>query len=121
MRTARNAGSSVGQSFDDEIDFGGDLLPQRQRRNPRVGRLGVVPDGDAALDEPLAEPVQKAAPLTTRRSGRCDDARGRPREIGQRPAEGHSDGTDTGGWRQMPTLPAPGCRSSRLARLDKCR
>jgi len=25
MRTARNAGPSVGQSFDDEIDFGGDL------------------------------------------------------------------------------------------------
>src|SRR5205823_12214012 len=59
MRTARNAGPSVGQSFDDEIDFGGDLLPQRQRRHPRVGRLGVMPDGDAALGEPLAEPVQK--------------------------------------------------------------
>jgi hypothetical protein len=27
MRTARNAGPSVGQSFDDEVDFGGDLLP----------------------------------------------------------------------------------------------
>jgi hypothetical protein len=59
MRTARNAGPSVGQSFDDEIDFGGDLLPQRHRRNPRVGWLGVMLDGDAALGEPLAEPVQK--------------------------------------------------------------
>jgi hypothetical protein len=28
MRTARNAGPSVGQSFDDEVHFGGDLLPQ---------------------------------------------------------------------------------------------
>ena len=28
MRTARNAGPSVGQSFDHEVDFAGDLLPQ---------------------------------------------------------------------------------------------
>jgi hypothetical protein len=27
MRTARNAGPSVGQSFDDDIDLGGNLLP----------------------------------------------------------------------------------------------
>jgi hypothetical protein len=27
MRTARNAGPSVGQPFDDEIDLSGDLLP----------------------------------------------------------------------------------------------
>src|ERR1700730_10188233 len=59
MRTARNAGPSVGQSFDDEVDFGGDLLPQRQGRHPRIGRLGVVRDGDAALREPLAETMQK--------------------------------------------------------------
>src|SRR6516162_6721914 len=59
MRTARNAGPSVGQSFDDEVDFGGDLLPQRQRRHARVGRLGVVLDGDAAFGDPLAETVQK--------------------------------------------------------------
>src|ERR1700720_792268 len=59
MRTARYAGPSVGQSFDDEVDFAGDLLPQRQRRHSRVGRLGVMPDGEAALGEPLAEPVQK--------------------------------------------------------------
>jgi len=59
MRTARNAGSSVGQSFDDEVDFGGDLLPQRQRRYPGVGRLGVVLDGDTALADALAESVQK--------------------------------------------------------------
>jgi len=57
MRTARNAGPSVGQSFDDEVDFGGDLLPQRQWCHPRVGRLGVVLDGDAALADALAEPV----------------------------------------------------------------
>src|SRR5689334_2730770 len=59
MRTARNAGSSVGQPFDDEVDFAGDLLPQRQRRDPRIGRLCVMLDGDAALGQPLAEPVQK--------------------------------------------------------------
>src|SRR5207247_7187673 len=59
MRTARNAGPSVGQSFDDEVDLGGDLLAQRQRRHPRIGWLGVVRDGDAALGEPLAEPMQK--------------------------------------------------------------
>src|SRR5262249_17616842 len=55
----RYAGASVGQSFDDEINFGGDLLPQRQRRHPRIGRLGVVPDGDAALGDALAETVQE--------------------------------------------------------------
>src|SRR4029077_4711316 len=59
MRTARYAGPSVGQSLDDEVDFAGDLLPQRQRRHSRVGRLGVMPDGDAALGEPVAEAVQK--------------------------------------------------------------
>ena len=59
MRTARNAGPSVGQSFDHEIDFGGDLLPQRQRRHPGVGRLGIMLDGDAALADALAETMQK--------------------------------------------------------------
>lgn len=59
MRTARNAGPSVGQSFDNEIDFGGDLLPQGQWCNPRIGRLGVVLDGNPALADPLAETVQK--------------------------------------------------------------
>jgi hypothetical protein len=57
MRTARNAGPSVGQSFDDEVDFGGDLLPQRQWRGPRIGRLCVMPDSDATLGKALAEPV----------------------------------------------------------------
>src|SRR5271154_6486798 len=42
MRTARYAGPSVAQPFDDEVDFGGDLLPQGQWRHPRVGRLGIV-------------------------------------------------------------------------------
>src|SRR6266404_3372654 len=59
MRTARNAGPSVGQSFDDEVDFGSDLLAQRQGRHSRIGRLGVVRDGDAALGEALAETMQK--------------------------------------------------------------
>jgi hypothetical protein len=57
MRTARNAGPSVGQPFNDEVDFGGNLLPQRQRRHPGVGRLGVVLDGDAALADPLTQTV----------------------------------------------------------------
>jgi len=59
MRTARNAGPSVAQSFDDDIDFGGNLLPQRQRRGPRIGRFRVMPDGDAAFGKALAEPVQE--------------------------------------------------------------
>src|SRR6516225_4863970 len=59
MRTARNAGPSVGQSFVDETAFGGDLLPQRQRCHACVGRLGVVLDGDTALADPLAEAMQK--------------------------------------------------------------
>ena len=59
MRTARNAGPSVGQSFDHEIDFGGDLLPQRQRRHPGVGRLGIMLDGDAAFADAIAETMQK--------------------------------------------------------------
>src|SRR5258705_646978 len=59
MRTARNAGASIGQAFDDEIDFAGDLLPQRQWCGPRIGRLGVVLDRDAALADALAEPVEK--------------------------------------------------------------
>src|SRR4029077_4030599 len=37
----------------------GDLLAQRQRCHSRVGRLGVVGDGDAALGEEVAEPMQK--------------------------------------------------------------
>jgi hypothetical protein len=59
MRTARYAGPSVAQPFDDEVDFGGDLLPQRQRRYPRIGRLCIVPEGDTALAEPLAKPLQE--------------------------------------------------------------
>src|SRR5215472_16810902 len=59
MRTARNAGPSVGQSFDDEIDFGSDLLPQRQGCHPCVGRLGVMLDRDAALGDAITEPMQK--------------------------------------------------------------
>ncbi len=59
MRTARNAGPSVGQSFDDKIDFACDLLPQRQWCRPGVGRLGVVFDRDTARAETLAEPAQK--------------------------------------------------------------
>src|SRR5437870_13406451 len=59
MRTARNAGPSVGQSFDDEVDFARDLLAQRQGRHPRIGRFGIVGDGDTALGEALAETMQK--------------------------------------------------------------
>ena len=46
MRTARNAGASIGQPFDDEVDFGGDLLPQCQRRHPRIV---VVVEVDGAI------------------------------------------------------------------------
>src|SRR5579885_975069 len=59
MRTARNAGPSVAQPLDDEIDFGGDLLRQRHRRRPRVGRLGVVLDGEAAFGEAFAQAAQE--------------------------------------------------------------
>ena len=77
MRTARNAGPSVGQSFDDEVDFGGDLLPQRQRCHPRVGRLGIVFDGDTAFADPLAEAVQKDVAA---RFGDVEDADRQPIE-----------------------------------------
>ena len=59
MRTARYAGPSVAQAFDDEVDFGGDLLLQRQRRRPGIGRLPVALDRDAAFVEPLLEPVEE--------------------------------------------------------------
>ena len=59
MRTARNAGASIGQSFDDEVDFGGDLLPQWQRRYPGIGRLGVMLDGNAALADTLTQAAQE--------------------------------------------------------------
>src|SRR5271169_5520410 len=77
MRTARNAGPSVGQSFDDEVDFGGDLLPQWQRRHPRVCGLRVVLDRDAALADPLAETVQKHVAA---RLGDVEDADRQPVE-----------------------------------------
>src|SRR6478735_11003744 len=59
MRTARYAGPSVAQPLDDEIDLGRDLLLQRHRRRARVGRLLVAPRREAALSEPLLEPVEK--------------------------------------------------------------
>src|SRR5205814_7874859 len=59
MRTARYAGPSVAQPFDDEVDFGGDLLPQRQGRYPGVGWLGIVLERDTALSEPFAQPLQE--------------------------------------------------------------
>src|SRR5690349_3391153 len=59
MRTARYARPSVAETFDDQIDFAGDLLLQRQRRRASVGRLPVAPDRDAAFLEPLAEAVEE--------------------------------------------------------------
>src|SRR6478735_3325747 len=59
MRTARYAGPSVAQPLDDEIDLGRDLLLQRHRGRARVGRLLVAPRREAALSEPLFEPVEK--------------------------------------------------------------
>src|SRR5271156_3629488 len=49
MRTARYARPSVAEAFDDEVDFGSDLLLQGQRSRPCVGRLRIVLEGDAAL------------------------------------------------------------------------
>src|SRR5438067_8883556 len=59
MRTARYARPSVAETFDDQIDFAGDLLLQRQRRRARVGRLFVALDRDAAFLEPLVEAVEE--------------------------------------------------------------
>src|SRR5439155_10909024 len=59
MRTARYAGPSVAGPLDDQVDFGGDLLLQRQRRGPRIGRLLVAFDRDAALREALVEAVEE--------------------------------------------------------------
>src|SRR5215471_5118649 len=59
MRTARYARPSVAEPLDDEIDFAGDLLLQRQRRRTGVGRLLVALHGDAALLEPLVEAVEE--------------------------------------------------------------
>src|SRR5579859_7003847 len=59
MRTARYAGPSVAQPLDDEVDFGGDLLLQRQGRGARIGRLLVALDRDAALAQPFVEAVEK--------------------------------------------------------------
>src|SRR5215469_14470392 len=88
MRTARNAGPSVGQSFDDEVDFSGDLLPQWQRCHPCVGRLGVVLDGDAALADALAEAVQKHIAAGF---GDVENADRQPVEL-LRPQQTRSDG-----------------------------
>src|SRR6476620_4027760 len=59
MRTARYARPSVAEAFDDQIDFAGDLLLQRQGRRAGVGRLLVALDRDAAFLQPLVEPVEK--------------------------------------------------------------
>src|SRR5947209_16876059 len=52
MRTARYARASVAEAFDDQIDFAGDLLLQRQGRRARVGRFLVALDRNAAFPEP---------------------------------------------------------------------
>src|SRR3984893_14207458 len=59
MRTARYARPSVGEAFDDQINFAGDLLLERQRRRAGVGRLLVALDRDAAFLEPLVEAVEE--------------------------------------------------------------
>ena len=50
MRTARYAGPSVAEPLDDQVDFGGDLLLQRQRRGAGIGRLPVALDRKALAD-----------------------------------------------------------------------
>src|SRR5437868_6407681 len=59
MRTARYARASVAEPLDDDVDFDGDLLLQRQRRRPGVGGLLVALDGDPAFLEPLVEAVEE--------------------------------------------------------------
>lgn len=78
MRTARYARPSVAQPFDDEIDFGGNLLPQGQWRHPRVGRLGIVLERDTALAEPFAQSLQGHVPA---RLGDVENADGQPVEL----------------------------------------
>src|SRR5438067_12208623 len=59
MRTARYARPSVAESLDDQIDFAGDLLLQRQRRRASVGRFPVALHRDTAVPQPLVEPVEE--------------------------------------------------------------
>jgi hypothetical protein len=59
MRTARYAGPSVAEPLDDEVDLGRDLLLQRHRRRPRVGRLLVAPGRETAFVEPLLDTVEE--------------------------------------------------------------
>src|SRR5207248_2152828 len=59
MRTARYARASVAEAFDDQIDFAGDLLLQRQWRDPGIGRLLVALDREAAFAQTLVEAVEK--------------------------------------------------------------
>src|SRR5258706_7493708 len=77
MRTARYARPSVAEAFDDQIDLAGDLLLQRQRRRPGVGRLLVALDRDAALLEPLVETVEE---YVAARLGDVEQADGQPVE-----------------------------------------
>ena len=98
MRTARNAGASIGQSFDDEVDFGGDLLPQWQRRYPGIGRLGVMLDGNAALADTLTQAAQEH--IATR-FGDAENAYRQP--------------VQPFGPRQT----RPGCRTSFRSRVEK--
>src|SRR5437867_2943286 len=57
MRTARYAGPSVAKPLDDQVDFGGDLLLQRQGRGPRVRRLLVALDREPPFAPPPARTI----------------------------------------------------------------
>lgn len=59
MRTARCAGASVRQAFDDDVDFRDDLLAQGDRRRLRNRRLHVALDGDATLGQPFVQPIEE--------------------------------------------------------------
>src|SRR5258708_518319 len=59
MHTARRAGPSIGEGFDDEVALAEDLLQQRPRSRSREGRLAEPLDLRAALVEQLLEPVEE--------------------------------------------------------------
>ena len=59
MHTARGAGASVGQRFDDDIALGGDLLFEVHGGDAREGRFRVAFHVGAQLAQFFFNPVQK--------------------------------------------------------------
>src|SRR3546814_1275737 len=66
MQTARRAGPSVAQRFDDDAAFGGYPLRQRDRGDLGVGRLRITLHREAALGQPLVELVDEQDRKSTR-------------------------------------------------------